>query len=419
MNFDVVIIGGGLSGMACGIALAERGKRCAIISTGQSALHFCSGSFDFLGYVNGFDVETPATTLAKVIPPTHPYARIGADRAIAIAREVPAFFERMGVKVNGSIDRNHYRITPLGIMKPTWLSLADFDAIPEKARLPWSKVSIQNIAGFLDFHTAFVADNLERIGTECSVSAINMPEFDHLRTSPTEMRSANIAKVFEGNDAVRRFAAIVERNAADAHAVMLPAVFGLTDSHAVEVLKQAVKLPICFIPVLPPSVPGIRTQITMRRRFEALGGTYFLGDTVTSARMENGKVAAISTRNLADDELRASHFVLATGSFFGHGLEARPDKVVETIFDADVVADGDRDQWYNHEIFAEQPYMSFGVATDATFHPTKGGKAISNLYAAGSVLSNHTPIKEASGAGVALISALHVADLITPQQQAK
>ena len=107
MRFDTIIIGGGLSGLTCGIALAERGQRCAIVSTGQSALHFCSGSFDFLGYVNGFDVETPATTLAKVIPAGHPYARIGADSAIAIARTVPDFFSRMGVKVNGSIERNH------------------------------------------------------------------------------------------------------------------------------------------------------------------------------------------------------------------------------------------------------------------------------------------------------------------------
>ena len=56
--------------------------------------------------------------------------------------------------------------------------------------------------------------------------------------------------------------------------------------------------------------------------------------------------------------------------------------------------------------------MSYGVIVDDSFRTATGGNTISNLYAAGAVLSSFNPIKEASGAGVSLITALHVADLI-------
>lgn len=413
MKFDTIIIGGGLSGLACGISLAEKGQKCAIISTGQSALHFCSGSFDLLGYVNGFDVETPEATMANVIPQGHPYASVGVTNVIELAKSVPALFERAGIKVNGSVEHNHYRVTPMGIMKPTWLSLDDFTVINEKNRLPWSKVSIQNIAGFLDFHTSFVADNFEKMGVAVKISAFTLPEFDKIRTNPSEMRSANIAKVFENEDAVRRAADLINRAAGDAEAVALPAVFGLYSDNAVKVLKENVKLPICFIPVIPPSVPGIRTQILMRKRFQELGGAYLLGDTVKSGEVKGGKVLSVSTANLEDAKLEADNFVLASGSFFSHGIEAEPNKIVEPIFGADVKASGDRDEWYNRDLFQEQPYMTFGVKIDNEFHATIDGKSISNLYVAGAILSSFNPVKEASGAGVSLITALHVANIIS------
>lgn len=70
MKFDTIIIGGGLSGLTCGIALAKKGKKAAVVCGGQSSLHFNSGSFDLMGYNDGKAVDNPAQTADHCQEPT-------------------------------------------------------------------------------------------------------------------------------------------------------------------------------------------------------------------------------------------------------------------------------------------------------------------------------------------------------------
>ena len=58
MKFDIVLIGGGLSSLVCGIKLQKAGKKCLMVSAGQNALHFSSGAFSLLGKLpDGPDCE--------------------------------------------------------------------------------------------------------------------------------------------------------------------------------------------------------------------------------------------------------------------------------------------------------------------------------------------------------------------------
>ena len=88
MKYDAIILGGGLSGLVTGIALCRAGHSTAIISSGQSALHFNSGSYGLLGHVDGKEVSDPSAAIASLEAP-HPYARIGAANLAALEDPAP------------------------------------------------------------------------------------------------------------------------------------------------------------------------------------------------------------------------------------------------------------------------------------------------------------------------------------------
>ena len=116
MKFDTVIIGGGLSGLICGIRLQKAGKKCAIVSAGQSAMHFSSGSFDLLGRLpDGTDVDKPLEAL-KSLPEDHPYSILGEEKVRKYAEEASAFLNGCGIKVDGDAAANTWRIAPCGIV---------------------------------------------------------------------------------------------------------------------------------------------------------------------------------------------------------------------------------------------------------------------------------------------------------------
>lgn len=409
MKFDVVIIGGGLAGLTCGIRLQRAGKKCVIISSGQSALHFSSGSFDLLNKLPGGEaVASPIEGAAK-LPASHPYSKIGADFA-KYASEAKQWLLDSGVEVAGSADKNHMRVTPMGTLKPTWLTVSDFTTHESASEFKGKKILIVNIAGFLDFNTKFIADSYESFGAECKIVSASVPALEHLRVSPTEMRASNIARALEKEETLNALLSIIRTDSIGFDCVALPAVFGLSSSAPVKALKAGLTIPVCLVPTMPPSVPGIRIQQHLRHVFEHAGGVFMLGDSAIKAEFKGNKIGKLYTVNHGDIAFNADNYILATGSYFSNGLTARPDKVVENVFGCDVDAADSRGDWYDMSFFKPQNYMTFGVATDERFRAKKGGKTIENLYAVGSVLSGFNALQEGCGAGVAMLSSLFVSD---------
>ena len=371
MKFDTVIIGGGLAGMVAGITLEKAGKKTAIISTGQNALHFFSGSFESL--------QEPDQRIVDL-------------------------FSEAGVRLHYSPG---VRLMPLGTFRESALALEDIDIFPSAqfAR----KVLIVNFLGYPAFFSSFLADGLEKQGMSCRVRFLNLPEMEKLEQSPSEMRSVQIARTMDRvwEKVVQEVRVLLK----DEDTVVLPQVFGLQDMSVPGRIRQGIPARVVFAGTLPPSVPGLRTQILLKQRYQLLGGTYFMGDEVVRAHMHDGVVHSVATKNLDNHYIEGDHFILATGGYFSKGLVSNPFQVFEPVFGLDVEYNEDRNAWYNPAFKEDQPYMHFGVKADENLHALKDGQPVENLYVAGSVLGNNRP-EFGIAAGKAVRTALKAADEI-------
>lgn len=416
MQFDVVVIGGGLAGLSCAIRLAESGKRCAVVSSGQSALYFSSGSLDLLAQLpDGTAVTSPLAALPALQQqaPQHPYSLLGATQVATLAREAEELLQRCGVAMQGSCEWNHLRVTPLGTRRATWLSP---QAIPVSAwggNLPWQHIAVLGIEGFLDFQPQMAASSLiEEQKVIAEAAFLHLPLLDRLRNNPSEFRAANIARVLDLPEHLAALAEEVKRQAGEAEAIFLPACLGLESDQPLLALRQAVGRPVFLLPTLPPSVLGMRLYQALRQRLQQLGGVFMPGDTVLRASIDQQRISGLYTRNHTDIPLRAQQVVLASGSFFSNGLVADLAGIREPVFGLDVFSKAERADWSHPDFFAAQPYLQFGVKTDANLRALKQGEAITNLYAIGAVAGGYDPLQQGCGAGVSLIGALHVAQQI-------
>ena len=431
-DFDTIIIGGGLSGLTTGIALARGGQRVAIATSGTSTLNCFSGSFDLLGYDDeGKEVQSPLSG-AESLPATHPYAKVGVSRLGLLADKAADLLREAGISVSGKAEQNHHRITPMGIARPAWLTI---DGCLTADQVAGADIVLVDIEGFLDFPVEFIKAGLEQMGAKVSVVSLQLNSMRGGHSSPYETRATSIARILTREEALRELGRKISSQLSQqdkdikpvnvqcsmvnvqcsmvngqSPTVVLPAVISFD---SLEMLKEMVGCPMRIIATLPPSQPGMYVQTQLRNYFTSLGGEIFHDAKVTSGMVPQGMVEGIATGYSGN--VTARSYVLATGSFQSHGLIADYRKVSEPIFGLDVVqtADGGKPitnyQRTTPDIFQSQPFMQFGVATDEKLHPILHGVRVDNLYAVGSILSGHDGIRQADATGVSLITALAAA----------
>lgn len=411
MKFDSIVIGGGMAGLSAALRLAEAGQKTLLMASGQSALHFSSGSVDLLESDGDPRAALPAFMAAH---PDHPYSKVGMQNIEGSLADLQRHCAEEGLPLMRQ-EHNHQRLTPIGTLKSTWLS-PDTCACMTDAPAP-DAILLATLEGFRDFHPALAAANLATHArfahSRILTGEIRLPQLAQFSRNPHEFRSADIARLFDKQgpgqqdllaDLAREISRMVQGcGMPGCRHIVLPACLslGLVGPRLSE-LERRTGCTIKEVATMPPSLIGMRMQEALKRRFMALGGTFLTSERVLGARYDGDKVIGVHSQHGEDQLFEADHFVLASGSFFSRGLESRLGGIREPIFDADVLSLAERDAWAGRRLFDHHPFMGFGVKTDERLRVLRGGRPLTNLYGAGSVLAHYDPIKEGSGSGVAV-----------------
>ncbi|WP_439833458.1 glycerol-3-phosphate dehydrogenase subunit GlpB [Aeromonas caviae] len=411
MKFDSIVIGGGMAGLSAALRLAEAGQKTLLMASGQSALHFSSGSVDLLESEGDPRAALPAFMAAH---PDHPYSKVGMQNIEGSLADLQRHCAEEGLPLMRQ-EHNHHRLTPIGTLKSTWLS-PDTCACVTDAPAP-DAILLATLEGFRDFHPALAAANLATHArfahSRILTGEIRLPQLAQFSRNPHEFRSADIARQFDKQgpgqqdllaDLAREISRMVQGcGVPGCRHIVLPACLslGLVGPRLNE-LERRTGCTIKEVATMPPSLIGMRMQEALKRRFMALGGTFLTSERVLGARYDGDKVIGVHSQHGEDQLFEADHFVLASGSFFSRGLESRLGGIREPIFDADVLSLAERDAWAGRRLFDHHPFMGFGVKTDERLRVLRGRRPLTNLYGAGSVLAHYDPIKEGSGSGVAV-----------------
>ncbi len=426
LNYDVVIIGGGISGYTAGLRCLEKGLKTAIISTGKSAFHFSSGSFDLLSHspIDGEIVENPFVAIEQLEHqmPQHPYAKIGANNVKQAMDWFATQLNQLGIAVSYNQDNsNHFRITPMGIFMPSWLSQDSVFRVSYNLEnlSQFKRVVIVSFEHFRDFQPRMTQDNLQRHPKLAHTPVVQIPislsASNESGNSCSDRRSINVGRLLNDSVIFEHFKSQLSAQVNQDDLVILPAIFDARNEqqHLNQLVRDA-QFTLHEVPTMPPSLLGIRVEKALLNAFIKQGGVSHRNDTVIKGEFavkgDQQYLQKIYTSNMGDMPIEAQQFLLASGSFFSKGLVAKRNHIVEPIFDLDIAEYPCRSDWHQFDFFSHkpQPFLEFGVATDEQFRPKVNGDTINNLYCAGSILADYHPVSHGCGSGVAISSAYHI-----------
>jgi len=392
MHFDVIIIGMGLSGLLAAKTAVEMGKKVLLVGKGIGSLSLFSNTIDVLGILP--QAERMKDGLPQWIKdhPEHPYGKVGLEKILEALSSFNSFFPPP-YAFQSRNETNSLIPTGAGTLRPTYLipsTMMKGISLKEKGAL------IVGFKGYKDFYVQRMADSFN-----CRGITLQLPETYH-----AEITAAALARSMEQPAFREIIGKEIKKQIKDENLIGFPAILGMNDPMEVRKdLEKRIGASIFEVPVLPPSIPGMRVFNRFKARLVQKGVTLLQGYAVSKALFREKRCDGIEVFHPpVIRSYSADRYVLATGRFIGGGLRADRDRISEPLFGLPVLQPPSRQGWFQRAFFNDQPHSihQAGIVVDSSFRPVdeKGELVLENIWVAGTLLANHNCIDEKSREGI-------------------
>jgi glycerol-3-phosphate dehydrogenase subunit B len=421
IHCDLMVIGSGMAGMAASLFAAQGGINTVQVGiTGE--INFASGLLDLLGvhpigqgvrWTNPWDGIKQLTT----DEPNHPYAHIEIKRIRHAMKKFMGFLDDTGLPYQTNGERNFQVVTPVGTLKTTY-AVPKSMAPGAQALADQTPTLLVDLIGLKGFSARQV---IETLGSR-------WPSLKHARIAfpgtRGEIFTEHAARAMDTRPVRQALVDAVRPCLGAAKAVGFPAVLGMYRTQEVRMdLEAALGMPVFEIPTMIPAVTGLRLREAFERRLPKMGVTAFYQQKVLRAKvMQDDNFEFIIGQMSPVLRISAKKTILASGRFFGKGLQADRHTIRETLFDLPVVQPEDRRQWHNKDLLHADghPINRAGLEVDEHFRPMDKNRHIihHNLHAIGSILAHQDWIRQKCGSGLSIASAfaaVNATGLVTPE----